>query len=188
LPPPEVTLNAVNSAFFSQFILISFNSTDAMLMQYYHTKNLTLPTGNGLIAGTFLDGQPLYVGCPYLLNFGVCNNGDYTPGRISMVPGKAGVYYDCGKELFASEYVYYYRDHISLWWAPANSTSINGNFSVLQTSYHYTGRINLTSSNGVQYTQIGRVVIGQTDGLHYIDENVKSVTATKGYEVLMCGY
>jgi hypothetical protein len=77
-------------------------------------------------------------------------------------------------------------------WAEATNVTVSTieNAVVFNTTtgfYFMYGRINLTSSAGVEYTQVSKVHVNQHFiGFYYKDEQNVTIVATQDFEVLTC--
>lgn len=137
-------------------------------------------------AGVFVDGSVNYVG--YGDVTGPFNSEVRAPGRISVVAPAGSYVSKCNEPIFDVKTHYYLLNHAGLMWNAATASKLTAikNLVLVQgsTTAFYEGRINLTSSSGVNYTQVGKIHGSLLKSMYTVGTSEASTTS--GVEVLNC--
>lgn len=148
-------------------------------------NNFAEPETNGVVGGSFLGGQPSYVG--YGNNWGQLCKTNPCPGRISTDPVKKGTYLTCAGEVLDIDYAYYLLKHDDLRWIETDHIAMRS----------LPGAISVTSTNGYPFL-FGRIKVGNKytlgkvhngNGAFKFNFNADDGTeadALYGFEVLVC--
>jgi hypothetical protein len=137
-----------------------------------------------IIAGTYIDGSPTYVG---IGDNTVCaSNQAHCPGRMSVK--NPTIFMSCaGGEVRQTTNLMYLVAHPKYVWVPANRTTSSFVPNSLFLSYFRVGRVNTSAIiNGVNksFTDVGKIWPG-TVGLQYSKLSVNTYESNN-YDVLAC--
>lgn len=147
---------------------------------------MNAPVQSGFAAGMFLDNSVNYVG--YGDISGPCSSEVRAPGRVTVVAPAGSYVSKCQGPIFDAKTPYYLLNHAGLRWNAATSTTLSGIKNLVKvqgtTTVFYVGRVNLTTSGGVKYTQVGKVH-GTLNKIMY-SVGTTEVSETSGFEALSC--
>ncbi|KAG5667658.1 hypothetical protein PVAND_015631 [Polypedilum vanderplanki] len=163
--------------------------SSAVFIAYSTFRNPNLPANKGVYAGTYFDGNAIYIGVGTTTS---CSNQNSMPARLISSKRGSAAFMECsGSEIMDSKNPLYLQANPKLQWVSASDATLNsiGGAVIHKGNYYsyYFGRINLTATNGVVYQQVSKVYIDNNQkGFVYTTQSGSSATASSGYEVLTC--